>query len=367
MDRVRFGTLGAARITPMALVRPARAVDEAEVVAVAARSRGRAEKFAAKHRIPQVHDGYAEILADPDVDAVYNPLPNSLHAEWTMKALEAGKHVLCEKPFTSNAAEAREVAAVAERSGKVLMEAFHWRYHPLAARVREIVESGEIGALRHVEAALCFPLVMLGDIRWKWDLAGGALMDAGCYTVSFLRHMSGEEPAVVAARARTFRHPQIDRRMEADFEFPSGATGRLTTSLLSRTLIRSTGRVVGDSGEVRIFNPFGPQYRHRIKVRTEAGSRVEHVTREPTYNFQLRAFCAAVIEGEPTLTPPDDAIANMSVIDAVYEAAGLQVRACADRQHAPGNRRGSGQAKPAQEAVSHDQRDLSVEPRRGTE
>lgn len=310
----------------MALVRPARAVEEAELVAVAARDRARAEKFAAKHGVPRVHASYDELLADADIDAVYNPLPNSLHAEWTVKALEAGKHVLCEKPFTSNADEARDVAAVAERTGQVLVEAFHWRYHPLATRVRQIVESGEIGTLRHVGAALCFPLVLLGDIRWKWDLAGGALMDAGCYTVSFVRHVSGEEPEVTRARSWTFRHPQIDRRTVAELRFPGGATGRITTSLLSRTVIRSSGRVVGSEGEIRIFNPFGPQYRHRMTVRSPSGKRVERLTREPTYNFQLRAFCAAVLEGTPTLTPPSDAVANMALIDSIYEAAGLRPR-----------------------------------------
>lgn len=326
MDTIRMGTLGAARITPMALVRPAGAVDEVEVVAVAARNRDRAEKFAKKHGIPKVHDSYDALLNDPDVDAVYNPLPNSLHAAWTIKALEAGKHVLCEKPFTSNADEARQVAAVAAGSGRVLVEAFHWRYHPLAQRVLEIIGSGELGALRHVEAAMCFPLVMTGDIRWQWSLAGGALMDAGCYPVSFVRHMSGEEPTVVSARARTFRHPQIDRRMVAELSFPSGATGRITASLLSKTAVRLAGRVVGELGEIRILNPFVPQFFHRMVVKTPTGRRVERFTKEPTYNFQLRAFARAVLEGAETPTPPADAIANMETIDAIYRAAGLAVR-----------------------------------------
>lgn len=326
MDTIRMGTLGAARITPMALVRPARAVDEVEVVAVAARKRDRAEKFATKHGIPKVHDSYDALLNDPDIDAVYNPLPNSLHAEWTIKALEAGKHVLCEKPFTSNADEARHVAAVAAASGRVLVEAFHWRYHPLAHRVLEIISQGEIGALRHVEAAMCFPLVMKGDIRWQWSLAGGALMDAGCYPVSFVRHMSGEEPTVVSARAKTFRHPQIDRRMVADLRFPSGATGRIMASLLSKNAVRLAGRVVGESGEIRILNPFVPQFFHRMVVKTPTGRRVERFTKEPTYNFQLRAFAQAVLEGAEVPTPPADAIANMEAIDAIYRAAGLAVR-----------------------------------------
>src|SRR5882757_9896991 len=163
MDTVRIGTLGAARITPFALTKPATKVPEVEVVAVAARDRARAEKFAAKRGIPRVHDSYDALLADPEIDAIYNPLPNGLHCEWTIKALEAGKHVLCEKPFTANAKEAEAVAAVATRTGLVVMEAFHYRYHPLAKRMREIVASDELGTIERVETALCFPLPKFSD------------------------------------------------------------------------------------------------------------------------------------------------------------------------------------------------------------
>ena len=151
-------------------------------------------------------------------------------------------------------------------------------------------------------------------------------MDAGCYPVSFVRQMSGEEPEVTLARSTTFRHPQIDRRTEAEFRFRSGATARITCSMLSRSLVRSSGRIIGEEGTISVVNPFGPQYWHRMKVRSGQGTRVEHTTREPTYHFQLRAFCAAVLEGKPLVTPPDDAVANMEVIDAVYEAAGLLPR-----------------------------------------
>ncbi len=137
--------------------------------------------------MPAVHDSYADLLADPSLDAVYIPLPNGLHAQWTLAALEAGKHVLCEKPFTANAAQAREVAAAAEGSGLVVMEAFHYRYHPLAQRMAEIVPGGELGAIQRVETAMCFPLPRFSDIRYDFSLAGGALMDAGCYAVHALR------------------------------------------------------------------------------------------------------------------------------------------------------------------------------------
>src|SRR5580700_3009835 len=180
MPPIRIGVLGAARIAPAALIRPARHVDGAEVVSVAARDPAKASAFAAKHHIPRVAGSYEELVADPGIDAVYNPLPNGLHGRWTMAALAAGKHVLCEKPFTANAEEARAVEAAHRPSGVVLMEAFHYRYHPLFARVRELIASGNVGTVRHIEAALCFPLFSAKDIRWDPALAGGATMDAGC-------------------------------------------------------------------------------------------------------------------------------------------------------------------------------------------
>ena len=324
MDRVRFGTLGAARITPAALVRPARKLDEAEVVAVAARDRERAGTFAKKHGIPTVLTSYDELVSHPDVDAVYNPLPNSLHCKWTLAALEAGKHVLCEKPFTSNAEEAELVAQAAERSGRVVIEAFHWRYHPLAARMKEIVDSGELGDIRHVEASLCFPLPKRSDIRWQLDLAGGATMDAGCYPISMVRHLAGAEPEVISAHAR-LRSPEVDRAMTAELRFADGRTGRIQCSMWSATVLRMRVRVVGDKGEMRVFNPLANVY-HRLRVTTPAGRRAEHVRDGTTYFHQLKAFCAAVLRGAPVLTPPSDAVANMRVIDAVYRAAGLQRR-----------------------------------------
>ena len=184
------------------MIKPARNIGEAEVGAVAARDRSRADAFASKHGIPKVHDSYAALVADPEIDAIYNPLPNGLHAEWTIAALEAGKHVLCEKPFTANAKEAEAVAAVAERTGLVVMEAFHYRYHPLAQRMREIVESDELGTIRRVETALCFPLPKFSDIRYQYDLAGGATMDVGTYTVHMARLLGCEEPEVVSAEAK---------------------------------------------------------------------------------------------------------------------------------------------------------------------
>jgi predicted dehydrogenase len=325
VNTVRIGVLGAARITPAAVVKPARRSSEAEVVAVAARDPSRAEAYASKHGIPRVFDSYAELLAAPDVDAIYNPLPNGLHAQWTIAALEAGKHVLCEKPFTSNVQEAEAVAAAAERADLVVMEAFHYRYHPLADRMRALVETGELGTLEHVEAALCFPLPRFSDIRYQYDLGGGATMDVGTYTVHLARLLGLEEPTVTSARAK-LRTPDVDRAMTAELAFPSGHTGRITCSMWSSDILKTVVRARGTRGELHVINPTNPQVWHRMRVKVDGASRTERFTRRPTYEFQLEAFTAAVLRGEPTLTPPSDSIANMRVLDAIYVAAGMQPR-----------------------------------------
>ena len=237
---------------------------------MAARQLARAVDYAAKHRIPRVVDRYEAVVSDPSVDAVYIPLPNSLHAAWTLAALEAGKHVLCEKPFTANAAEAERVAAAADRAarkdGLVVMEAFHYRYHPLAHRMRQIVESGELGEVRHVEAWLCAPIPNKSDIRYRADLAGGAMMDMGSYVVHWARLLGGEEPSVVSAKAK-LHDPEIDRAMDADLLFPSGHTGTVHCSMWSRSVLHLAARVTGDRGELRVVNPIAPQTFSWLSVR----------------------------------------------------------------------------------------------------
>jgi predicted dehydrogenase len=318
------GALGAARITPAALIRPARQVPEVVVTAVAAREPARAREFADRHGIPVVHPTYEALIADPQVDAIYNPLPNSLHAPWTLRAIAAGKHVLCEKPFTSNEAEAAEVAeAAANAGGIVVMEAFHYRYHPLARRM--LAAAGEIGELQHVEASLCFPLPRFSDIRYRFDLAGGATMDAGCYAINCIRMLGQGEPKVIGARAR-LHGPDVDRAMTADFRFPGGATGRIRASLWSAQPLRVSAKAIGERGELRVLNYLAPQAFSLLRMRTAEGRRWERVRGDATYTYQLRAFAAAVLRGEPVITSAQDAVANMRVIDSVYRAAGLPPR-----------------------------------------
>ncbi len=229
MGAVRIGALGAAQITEQGLILPARAVDGVEVVAIAARDRTRAERYAARHDIPRVFDSYEALLASEDVDAIYIALPNSLHHKWTLAASRAGKHVLCEKPMAANAREAEEMARVADAEGRILAEAVHYRYHPMAHRIKEIVDSGALGKLEHIAARMRVP-VPVDNIRRSYALAGGSTMDPGCYPLQMMRFFGGETPVIIDARART-SSPGLDVECSARFLFSSGATGEMQTSI----------------------------------------------------------------------------------------------------------------------------------------
>jgi predicted dehydrogenase len=326
---LRIGILGAANIAPAALIKPAHRTGRAEVVAVAARDSVKAQKFAKKHHIPRVAPSYQALLEDAEIDAVYIPLPNGLHGHWTIAALEAGKHVLCEKPFTANADEARLVAeADASHHGLVVMEAFHYQYHPLAKRIVEIVRSGELGAIQNIDINFAAPLAKKGDIRYQLDLAGGATMDMGCYPISLLRLLAAG-PRVSSATAK-LSSAGVDRAMTANFTLPEGGSARVRCSMFSSSVMHMHADVTGSDGTLSVFNPFAPQFGHRVKIETSSGTRREKFSRRATYDYQLEAFAAAVEDGAQFPTTASDAIRTMELIDSIYVAAGLPPRQPSD-------------------------------------
>jgi predicted dehydrogenase len=304
----------------MALLRPARRTGVAEVVAVASRSRAKAERYAKRHRIPKAYVPYDALLRDPDVDAVYIPLPNSLHAQWALAAFERGKHVLCEKPLASGEREAKEMAAAAGGSGLVAMEAFHYRYHPLWARVQAIVASGELGELRHLDAVLQAPILRPGDIRWDADLAGGAAMDMGCYAVDAVCSLASGEPDVLTASGVLTRGG-VDRSFEARLAFPRGVEARVRASMLGAPMARVEVR--GTRGRLVVWNPFLPHLFYRFTVEVDGAKRRETVAGGATYDHQLRAFAAAVNDGAPVPTHFDDSVTNMRVLDQIRILIGV--------------------------------------------
>ncbi|MDO7882572.1 Gfo/Idh/MocA family protein [Salinibacterium soli] len=318
-----IGVLGAARITDNALLKPAAEVDGVEVTAVAARSRGRAQEWAAKHGIPTVHDSYEALLADPAIDAVYIPLPNGLHGRWTLAALEAGKHVLCEKPFTANADEAREVAAAAASSPLVVMEAHHTSHHPQTKRAAEIVASGMLGDLVSAEASFIVPMPPSDDIRWNPDLAGGSLMDLGCYPLRWLRDVLGSVPTVVSAVASD--RDGIDASMDARLDY-DGVPARVRAAMWTTPPLLIGAKVVGSAATMKVRIPYAPQTGGKISVTGEGVRLREKASSKASYTFQLEAFRDAVIAGGPVLTDAAAAVETMQTIDDVYRAAGMQPR-----------------------------------------
>jgi len=322
---LRVGILGAARIAPTALIHPARHVEGAIVTAVAARDRRRAAAFAHRHSIPVVHSSYQDLIDDADVDVIYNPLPNGLHGVWSCQAMAAGKSVLCEKPLAANADEAGRMVAAARASGVRLVEAFHYRYHRLITRTLEILASGEIGDARHYEASFIVPIFRGGDIRYRFDLAGGATMDLGCYPIHLIRTLAGAEPQVVDAEA-VEGPPNIDRGMRVTLRFDDGRSARIRCSMWSPRVLQLSAHVQGTAVSIDILNPIAPQIYNQLRVTASGKTRREHVRGPASYTEQLRAFVRAVDSETPLPTEGEDSIANMRVIDAVYRSAGLPLR-----------------------------------------
>jgi predicted dehydrogenase len=322
---IRFGILGAARIAPDALIKAAHNVPEAEVVAVAARDPKRAREFAGANGIPRVLASYDDLVNDPELDVIYNPLPNSLHCEWTIAALRAGKHVLCEKPLASNAAEAERMAKAADENGKILGEAFHYRYHPLADRIRALMTDGTLGRLVHAEGHFSVPIPET-NIRFDWSLAGGATMDLGCYPLHMIHYFSGMTPHVIRATAET-GPKNIDIAMDVALELDGGVTARMSCAMKKDSVINATFSARGERGELRVINPIAPQRGHQLTVKTAAGEKNETVPGDTTFTHQLRAFVKAVRGEAKFPTDGAEGIINMRVIDDVYRAAGLPPRA----------------------------------------
>ena len=323
---IRIGTLGAARITPRALMYPAVDEPRVHVAAVAARDRQRAEDFARQFNIGRVHDDYADVIADDSLDAIYIPLPITAHRQWTLAALAAGKHVLCEKSFASNAAEAQEMADAARSSKLTVMDAFHYRYHPMFHRAVAICRSGELGDIQRIEARFHAPVASrTEDIRMHYETAGGVTMDIGCYPVSWVRHLAGEEPEVTSAEAIT-GPPDVDLYLTADMKFQGGAVATIYGDMRADAGFTATATVTGDKGTMTLQNPLVPQVGHALTVTAGGHNRTEQFDRRSTYGYQLDAFCDAVAGGPRPLTDADEAVNQMKAIDACYLAAGLRLR-----------------------------------------
>ncbi|MFI5511181.1 Gfo/Idh/MocA family protein [Mycobacterium sp. NPDC051804] len=318
---LRIGVLGASRIAEPAIVGPAHELGH-RLVAVAARDPQRAQVFADKYGVERVVASYEDVINDPEVDVVYNPLANALHAPWNLAAVAAGKPVLSEKPFARNRTEAVRVAEAADAAGVPVVEAFHYLYHPVTRRALELAGDGTLGDITHVEVRMAMPEPDDGDPRWSLELAGGALMDLGCYGLHVMRRLG--QPSVVRAHAKE-RSPGIDAWCDVELVFPSGATGLSANSMVGDDY-SFTIQIVGTKGDVLVHNFIKPQADDRITIRTPLGSTVEHLGTRTSYTYQLEAFAAHVLHGAPLPVNNVDAVENMSYIDAAYRAAGMDPR-----------------------------------------
>jgi D-xylose 1-dehydrogenase (NADP+, D-xylono-1,5-lactone-forming) len=312
----RLGLLSTADING-AILAGAAASDRVEVVAVASRDGARAEAYARRHGIPTAHASYDELLADPQVEAVYVSLPNSLHVEWTIRALEAGKHVLCEKPMSDRPELVEDIFDVAERKGLVCMEALMWRHHPQTLRLAELVAEGAIGELRLVRAAFSHPLYDQPDhVRTRADLDGGSLMDLGCYCVSALRLLAGE-PTTVAAY-RVLGATGVDERFAATLQFPGDVLGLLDSGF--DLVARSELEVFGSDGSIRAGDPWECNYPRLTLQRADT---TETIDFEPAdaYRLELEDLDRAIRGERPALLGRADAVGQARTIAALVRSA----------------------------------------------
>lgn len=306
---VRWGILGTGDINDRFLP-GARLTDAVEVVAVGSRAASRAAAFAERHDIPRAHGTYEELLSDPDVEAIYNALPNSLHHEWTLRSLAAGKHVLCEKPYTRHPAEVDEAFDAADRAGLVLSEAFMWRHHPQA---RHLVESlPAIGALQAIRATFGYVQEGTADVRLRPDLDGGSLMDVGCYCVSGSRLVAGEEPDVVYGLA-TSGPTGVDVRFSGLLHFPSGLVAEFTSGFTST---HHTLEAIGSEGSLLLTNPWVSQPVSIVRDGIET-----QLVGENAYRLELEDVSRAIRGERAPLLGRNDAMGQARALDGLLRSA----------------------------------------------
>ena len=311
----RWGILSTASINQK-LLGGARDSGEVEMVAVASRDGSRARAYARENGLERAYGSYDELLADPDLDAVYISLPNGMHIEWATRALEAGKHVLCEKPLSRRAAEVEALFDLADRSGRLCMEAFMWRHNPQTKRLAALVAGGAIGELRLVRAAFAFLLADMDDVRLDSELDGGGLMDVGCYCVSAVRLLAGEPRAVTAQQVSA--PSGVDKRFVATLCCDAGVLSEFDAALDLPG--RSELEAIGSEGSIRVGDPWHCRVPGLDLTR---GEEVERIATPPvdSYRLQLENFGAAIEgRGEPLLGRAD-AVGQARVIEALYKAA----------------------------------------------
>lgn len=321
---VAIGVLGAAGIAPQAMIEPVRRRNDVVVHGVASRRPGVAAEYAKKHKIANAYDSYEAMLADPAIDLVYNCLPPSEHARWSIAALQAGKHVLCEKPFAMNEVEASAMVAAAEETGLHLLEGFHDRYHPAFLYLLGLRDRGRLGRIRSIKAEFSVTIPFdPKNIRHDPATGGGALMDLGCYPVHWVRALAGEEPDIIIAATGTRTELGVDERITATLRFPGGVLADVTANMAKGTPFKAVLAVDCEHGSIEIENPVLPHRGHSIRERLDGSFRQHTVAGGTTYDYQLDALLKVLAGTAQPITGGADAIGNMAAIDAIYAKAGF--------------------------------------------
>ncbi len=320
--RIRWGILGTANIAVKRFIPGVLESANGEVVAIASRHLERARTVAQSLAIPRAYGSYQELLDDPEVDAVYNPLPNSLHAEWTVKAAGAGKPVLCEKPLALGAAQAAEMIAACRSRGIPLMEAFMYRFHPQHARVLEVLGSGEIGELRFVRAAFTFMLEPFpaGNVRLSAELGGGALMDVGCYAVNAARMLFSEEPMWACAQADFREEFGVEVSLAGILGFSGGRTATFDCGF--RAPGQGAYTAVGTQGQVEVPQAFVPPVSPlAIRITANGTTREEVIPAANHYRLEAEEFAQALLEGRPPALAAEDAVGTLRAVEGLAASA----------------------------------------------
>jgi predicted dehydrogenase len=319
LRKVRWGILSTARINSR-LAPGMRESSLTELVGVASRELSRAEAAARELGARKAFGSYEELLASDEVDAVYISLPNSLHLEWCIKAAEAGKHVLCEKPLASNAVEAEQAVKACEKEGVLLMEAFMYRHHPQQVKVREVLSSGRIGEPSVVNARLSISVESMDDIRWKGTLAGGALMDVGCYCINASRFIYGSEPIRAKALWNFNKEKGVDQTTLGVLEFPREQFASFVCGL--RMQRANQYEIIGTEGSIEATTAFVPGTVDTvIRVKDESGTEAIIVPGIDQYRLEVEHFSRAIIEDTELSYPAENGLANMKAIDLVRNSA----------------------------------------------
>jgi predicted dehydrogenase len=325
-DRIRWGILGNATIARTCMIPAIAKSGNGVLQAIGTRHPGKARETAARHGIARLYEHYLDVLEDPEVDAVYLPLPNHLHRPWALKALAAGKHVLCEKPLACNAGEAREMADAAAANRRLLMEAFMYRFHPRSREIKAIVAAGELGALRSVHAAFTYAMApevleSASNARLKADMGGGALLDVGCYAVSTARWLLEQEPVSVQAQA-VYRYG-VDVHVAGILRFPGGAFASVEAGFVSA--LQQTYRITGTEGAIELphdaFIPWEKPARYTLRLKTQENGEVRTVEGSDEYRLMAEHFADAVQGRQPLEYEPEDSVRNLQVLDAMTVAA----------------------------------------------